>query len=301
MRAKLSELSARLASGVRSSIQDEATTITALVLPFLSALGYDVTNPDEYRREYPCDFRKQGACADAAVMRNGEPIFLIECKKHTIPLTEMHAGQLRAYFSVHSSAKLGILTNGAEYRFYTDSEKPNIMDSEPFLAFDLSRPDSIPYNALKLFSHSNYTEKVFSRLSAVNRIKKDILKELKHQNGELARLIFAQIDFSLPEPAQPANTFDLAGQALSLVRLMLSEIVAPDRIVIHSAMPHWCSLAIDGLGNVIEVQLNHKTGKKWILMNILDGVKHPISDLADIAQYSDRICASAKKVLAKQK
>ncbi len=195
MHTKLSELSNRIASGLES-IPNEATTITALVYPFVKALGYDVTNPSEFKPEYPCDFTPKGACADGAVIIDGKPAFLIECKKCGIPLSKIHEGQLRAYFNVHTSVKLGILTNGIEYRFYTDSTEKHIMDPEPFLSFDLSKPDSVPYNALKLFSKPNYTEKVFSRLSVVNRVKNDIIRELNHPYGELARLIFATVDLS---------------------------------------------------------------------------------------------------------
>ena len=134
MRTMLSELSARIASGLPSSIHDEATTVTALVYPFIKVLGYDPTNPSEFRPEYPCDFTRKGACADGAVICNGNPVFLIECKKCGIPLSEVHAGQLRSYFSVHPSAKLGILTNGVEYWFYTDTVKGSLPLAAPLRA-----------------------------------------------------------------------------------------------------------------------------------------------------------------------
>lgn len=271
MRKKLSEISDRIASGVLSYVQDEATTITALVLPFISALGYNTSDPAEYRPEYPCDFRKdRGTCADGAILKNGTPVFLIECKRHMVPLSALHVGQLRSYFSVHATAKLGILTNGVEYWFFTDSEKPNIMDDTPFLMFDLSKPEKIPYSAIALFSKSHYTDKVFGRMSAINRIKKEICHELTSPYGELARIIFAGIDFSEPkEPELP-----LTDTVLSLIRPMIASLVAPEQVVIHSETANWCSIAIKGFRNIAEVQFN-PNGKKWVSMNVLN-FKQPI-------------------------
>lgn len=50
---------------------------------------------------------------------------------------DAHTGQLEDYFAAVSEARFGILTDGRLYRFYTDLDKPNLMDSEPFLEFDL--------------------------------------------------------------------------------------------------------------------------------------------------------------------
>lgn len=44
--------------------------------------------------------------------------------------------QLLRYFSA-TEARIGILTNGIIYRFFSDLEKPNQMDSAPFLEFNL--------------------------------------------------------------------------------------------------------------------------------------------------------------------
>ena len=54
----------------------------------------------------------------------------------------MHAGQLIRYFHV-SNARIAILTNGQFWDFYTDLDRPNIMDEQPFLRLDLLNID--PY------------------------------------------------------------------------------------------------------------------------------------------------------------
>jgi len=299
MRKQLTTLEDRIASGLES-IPNESTTITSLVHPFVNALGYSPSDPSEFISECVSDFTRRGDTADCAILRNGSPIILFECKCWRVNLSHDHVAQLRKYFSVHPSVKLGILTNGVEYRFFTDSENKNMMDAEPFLSFDLSNPSSVPYNALSLFSKSTYTPAVLSRLHVVQRVKKDMQSELSKPQGELARFIFSSVDLSAPEFSSVANaSCSMPDQVLSIVRHILSGISSPERVVIHCIRGCWCSIAIDELGNILEFNFNEKSGKKWLASNILNGFKVPVSSLDDIALHADHIREAAKKVLKK--
>jgi len=73
---------------------------------------------------------------DYAILRDGKPIMLIECKKSGGDLSINHAGQLFRYFHV-TEARFGVLTNGLVYRFFTDLEHPNKMDEKPFFEFNI--------------------------------------------------------------------------------------------------------------------------------------------------------------------
>lgn len=48
-----------------------------------------------------------------------------------------HDGQLRRYFNGLVKTKVAIVTNGIEYRFFTDLLEKNIMDDEPFFSFNI--------------------------------------------------------------------------------------------------------------------------------------------------------------------
>lgn len=118
-------------------IQTEEATKNALVMPFINALGYNVFDPMEVVPEFICDIgTKKGEKIDYAIMRDGKPIILIECKHVGSDLSINHASQLFRYFHV-TDAKIAILTNGVIYRLFTDLEQPNKMDERPFLEFDL--------------------------------------------------------------------------------------------------------------------------------------------------------------------
>ena len=118
-------------------VEIEEATKNALIMPFIRALGYDVFNPKEVKPEYTCDFaEKQGKKVDYAIIKDGKPFMLFECKAAHVPLNNNYASQLHHYFA-DTDAKCAVLTNGVIYKFYTDIEKPNVMDTKPFLEFDM--------------------------------------------------------------------------------------------------------------------------------------------------------------------
>ena len=112
---------------------NETATIHVSVLPFIRALGYNTEDLSEVYPEYAIPNMD---AVDYAVLRDGEPIMLLEAKKAAVNLSAKHWKQLFQYFNA-VKARIGILTNGIEFRFYTDSVKQNIMDEELFLTIDI--------------------------------------------------------------------------------------------------------------------------------------------------------------------
>ena len=109
-------------------LDTEEATKNALVMPFLSALGYDVFDPDEVIPEYTADVgMKKGEKVDYAIMRAGQVVMLVECKKASVKLSGTEVSQLYRYFSV-TKARIALLTNGVQYCFYSDLDEPNKMD-----------------------------------------------------------------------------------------------------------------------------------------------------------------------------
>ena len=115
----------------KDTLQTEEATKMALILPFFQLLGYDVFNTAEFCPEYTADIGiKKGEKVDYAILVAGEPVILIEAKTANKKL-DNHKSQLFRYF-VSTPAKFAILTNGIEYRFYSDLDEPNKMDKDPF-------------------------------------------------------------------------------------------------------------------------------------------------------------------------
>lgn len=161
------QLSERI-SKQKDSIATEEATKTAFIMPMIAALGYDVFNPFEVIPELDCDLiKKKGEKIDYAIMKDESPILLIECK-HCKQDLNLHDTQLQKYF-VASKARFGVLTNGIEYRFYTDLEKINIMDEKPFLVVSMLDLSDADIEQLKKFHKSYYNEE--DVLSTANELK----------------------------------------------------------------------------------------------------------------------------------
>lgn len=171
---------------LKDSLKTEEATKTALIMPFINALGYDVFNPLEVLPEMCCDIgTKKGEKIDYAIMKDGEPVILIECK-HWAQDLNLHDNQLLRYFNV-SQAKFGVLTNGITYRFYTDLAEPNKMDEKPFLEVNLLDLKDAQIEELKKF-HKSYFD-VNEILSSASELK--YMGELKTAIGK---------EFSSPTP-----------------------------------------------------------------------------------------------------
>ena len=128
---------AKTIPALKEKIQTEEGTKNALIMPFIQILGYNVFDPTEVNPEFSADVgTKKGEKVDYAIIKDGKPCILIECKSINSDLSKEQASQLFRYFSV-TPAKIAILTNGVIYQFFTDLDEKNKMDVKPFLEINL--------------------------------------------------------------------------------------------------------------------------------------------------------------------
>ena len=181
---------------LKDNLQTEEATKTALIMPFINALGYDVFNPLEVLPEMCCDIgTKKGEKIDYAIMKDGEPVILIECK-HWAQDLNLHDNQLLRYFNV-SKAKFGVLTNGIVYRFYTDLEEPNIMDEKPFLEVNLLDMKDAQIDELKKFHRSYFNVDTIlssaSELKYTGEIKAILNREFTNPSPDFVKFVGKQV------------------------------------------------------------------------------------------------------------
>lgn len=180
----------------KDAITTEEGTKNAFIMPMLIALGYDVFNPEEVVPELDCDLiKKKGEKIDYAIIKDNQPILLIECK-HCKQDLNLHDTQLQKYF-VASNSRFGVLTNGIEYRFYTDLDKSNIMDEKPFLVVNMLDLSDINIEQLKKFHKSYYSESEIlgtaQELKYMTEIKKIINHDFNSPSAEYVRFIAKQV------------------------------------------------------------------------------------------------------------
>ena len=182
------------ADTLKDKIQTEEATKTSLIMPFFQILGYDVFDPSEFTPECDADVgTKKGEKIDYAIKQNGKIIILVEAESITENL-DKHRSQLFRYFST-KEAKFGILTNGIEYRFYTDLVAPNKMDDHPFFTINLFDLRDQEIDELEKFHKSSFdVNNVFSTaedLKYANQIKIFLSDLFKDPGTDFINLIIS--------------------------------------------------------------------------------------------------------------
>ncbi len=208
LKMKLEQLHQRV-DALKDQINTEEATKNAFVMPFIQILGYDIFNPIEVIPEYICDIgTKKGEKIDYVIKKDNEPILIIECK-HWKEKADAHNSQLHRYYHV-SGSRFGVLTNGHIYNFYTDLEKPNIMDEKPFFTLDLNNLKDSAIKILVNFTKGGYNlENLLDSAEAMKYIKAiraEYERELAEPSDELVKLLVNRF-FDKPVTAQRLVAF----------------------------------------------------------------------------------------------
>lgn len=119
----------------------EETTKQALIIPMLNILGFKTHNPKMVKAEYISDFMgaKSGERVDYALFCDDIPVMFIEAKAISQDV-DQHCPQLARYFNATPEVTIAAITNGIEWRFFTDLTHKNVMDKTPFLSVNLLEP-----------------------------------------------------------------------------------------------------------------------------------------------------------------
>jgi hypothetical protein len=187
-------------------LQTEEATKNALVMPFLRILGYDIFDPLEVVPEFIADVGiKKGEKVDYAIKKDGKIIMLFECKHCGADLNIKHASQLFRYFSV-TDARVGVLTNGVVYRFFTDLEAPNKMDDRPFLEVNMLDLNEPVVAELKKLSKPAFNIDALmtaaGELKYMRAIKKLLAEQMEHPSDEFVRFCASKVFEGTLTPAR---------------------------------------------------------------------------------------------------
>ena len=176
---------------------NEEATKTSLVLPFIQMLGYDIFDPTEVVPEFTADIGiKRGEKVDYAIMQRGKPAILIECKRYGSNLAEDAISQLVRYFGV-TNAHFGILSDGISYRFFSDLDQPNVMDSKPFFEFNMLSCSDKAVEELKRFTKEEFnvdeTLEAAAVLKYIEGMKQALVRQLSTPDEEFSRWLTKQV------------------------------------------------------------------------------------------------------------
>lgn len=169
--------------GILDYTQNEAHTRSALVNPFLQALGYNTSDLREVVPEFGANVNAPGVTqnkkVDYAILQDGKPQILVEVKHHRTRLDSGYAS-LAAYFAAAAGTEVGILTNGVVYRVYTDIERENLLDRRPFLTINMAQLSEESLADLAFLTRDGFdVDRLKERAQDLRYIKgiKSLLKE----------------------------------------------------------------------------------------------------------------------------
>ena len=193
---QLRVLSARITS-TKDMIQTEEATKNAMVMPFIQILGYNPFDPLEVTPELIADIgTKKGEKVDYAILKEGKPIIIFECKKSGADLNINNAAQLFRYFHV-TAARFGVLTNGLVYKFFTDLEQPNKMDEKPFFEFNILGFKDRDVEELKKFAKAAYNLDTIlttaNDLKYTRSIQQKLAEWISNPSEDFVRLVSADL------------------------------------------------------------------------------------------------------------
>jgi hypothetical protein len=184
-----------LAEHVRGN---EQATKQSLIGPLFTLLGYDLTDPRECIPEYRADFGKERSVkpVDWAFFLNGRPVFFVEAKEAYRKLAG-YDEQLADYFAKSPEVKLGILTNGVQWRFFTDVVHQNVMDKEPFLKWDVLSDEKPPIDFLTVLQKAQFNSQLIRAFAEQRRNQNLLLDEISRllePSAEFVKLAVSNID-----------------------------------------------------------------------------------------------------------
>ena len=320
----------------RKNDPDEQNTKQSLILPVIEALGYDIHNTAEVELEYNVTRRRK---VDLAIMHGGTPVMIFECKRLSEELDGSNIGQLRDYFIRVQSASIGVLTNGAEYKFFRNSSgSVKEMDMRPFVEIDLEDEVSDDEIAMfRLFSKETFDEQRITEVSQEmvenQEYRDNVVEYLLDQVGasrmdtELARLLARKgdsdrrrwteqalqdseehIKAAFQEFANQLVKKSLEGRNVSaeeveahqIIRYVLRDKVNEGQIFRNEGT-NYCTIQLDGSTRSRKrlCRLHFKRPNAKKMELDDNGEFVDINAVYDIMRYADRLNAIADQILAR--
>lgn len=211
---------------------NEAQTRKFLIEPFFNLLNYESI---DLIPEFNADFGDRvSQKVDYAIKINKKKEYiLVEAKKHSSRLTDKEAGQLNGYFGNTKNSKIAILTNGIEYRFFSDVVEPNLIDSKPFFTFNWESYTENDLEALikfdKRFINVQEIIKSAQHIVFIESFENAFFKELVAPSKDLLKIIHKNMTF------QSKFNEETQGKMINLINSPLLKCMYDKKVLLESA------------------------------------------------------------------
>lgn len=179
---------------------DEAKTRMYLIEPLLGLIGYS-RDPKDMLTEINAGWGQKNDKADIGLIIKGKkPEIIIECKRFGKKLTDKEGAQLNGYFSHTDGSKIGILTNGLEWRFYAEYLEKNKLHHNPFLVIDFTEIDDEKIELFAQFHKNNPDNNFLFKIQEeaqdcffLEGFNDALTEELLNPSDEFIKALFARM------------------------------------------------------------------------------------------------------------
>ena len=131
---------------------DEAATKQFVVLPVLTALGWNYANIDTLE-VFP-EFRVENGKVDYALQNEGKPLVFVECKRWSASIEMEKPQDQVARYIFQEGVDLGVATNGRKWDFYFAYKTHVPWRNRRFCAIELDNPQEAIADFQKYLSKS---------------------------------------------------------------------------------------------------------------------------------------------------
>ncbi|MDA9885663.1 type I restriction enzyme HsdR N-terminal domain-containing protein [bacterium] len=211
---------------------DETNTRNFLIEPFFEILNY--SKMDDYLHEYIADMgTSRGRRVDMAIsFGKSEPVIFVECKKSDAYLNEKFFRQLNEYCLYTESVKIGILTNGINYDFYSRSSHSNtILNETPFFSFNLKEYTDSDLEKLALFYRNTFEIKSVMEYSEevmfLSKFDDAFFETLANPEWDFLKIIYTNMGGKRLTNTVSNQLFELINS--NSIQSVLSRIIAKER------------------------------------------------------------------------
>lgn len=189
----------KLDAAIQSS-DNEAKTRMYLVEEFFKILRYNRGFENGCLiPEYDADFAHlKGKKVDYAITFRNKPEIIIEVKKAGLKLNNLHLRQLNEYFLNTNDSKIGILTNGIEYKFYCRNNNAGAgLHPTPFCEFNWAEIDnSVLEQLASIYATNLEVKKVLEsaqEMFFLEGFEDALFKELADPSREFIKAIYSRM------------------------------------------------------------------------------------------------------------
>lgn len=166
----------------------EARTKSSLIEPLLRCLGYDPIDPGQVEREAVI----RGKKVDYMLTGEKGANVAVEAKPAKTTLSEKEIDQLDTYFH-HSEAVAGVLTNGVDCWLFTDLEKTNVMDSQPYRKVNINQLKNNDIDNLETLTRSSVSQGAVHQQAKQEQyralVNEIVTQELNSPSQDFLRLV----------------------------------------------------------------------------------------------------------------